>query len=176
LIAQARRDLESRGFKAADIEIVRSLDMRYRYQVHELTLSLPAGTDHLQEKDLGKLSDDFHELYEKSYGQGSGYREAGMEVMTFRLTARGRLKKPNIARHLVAGNDSAQAVKSHRLVYFEEYRDLVDTAIYDFNKMKPGHEVTGPAIIETPVTTIVVNPKDHAFMDEFRNVRIELGR
>src|SRR5499427_4029328 len=176
LIAQARRDLESRGFKAADIEIVRSLDMRYRYQVHELTLSLPASTDHLQEKDLGKLYDDFHELYEKSYGQGSGYREAGMEVMTFRLTARGRLKKPNIARHLVAGKDSAQAVKSHRLVYFEEYRDLVDAAIYDFNKMKPGHEVTGPAIIETPVTTIVVNPKDHAFMDEFRNVRIELGR
>jgi len=144
--------------------------------VHELTLSLPAGTDDLQEKELGKLYDDFHELYEKSYGQGSGYREAGMEVMTFRLTARGRLKKPNIARHLVAGNDSAQAVKSHRLVYFEEYRDLVDTAIYDFNKMRPGHEVTGPAIIETPVTTIVVNPKDHAFMDEFRNVRIELGR
>ena len=27
----------------------------------------------------------FDELYEKSYGKGSGYREAGMEVMTFRL-------------------------------------------------------------------------------------------
>jgi len=175
LIAQARRDLESRRFKAADIEIVRNLDMRYRYQVHELTLSLPPGTDDLQKKDLGKLYDDFHELYEKSYGQGSGYREAGMEIMTFRLTARGRLKKPNIARHLVAGKDSAQAVKSRRPVYFQEYRDLIDTAIYDFDKLKSGHEVAGPAIIETPVTTIVVNPKDHAFMDEFRNVRIGIG-
>ena len=175
LIAQARSDLEARGFKPAEIEIVRSLDMRYRYQVHELTLSMPPGAAEIQQKDLEKLYDDFHELYEKSYGQGSGYREAGMEVMTFRLTARGRLKKPNIARISLDGKDSTSAVKSHRPVYFEEYRELVDTAIYDFDKMKPGNELAGPAVIETPVTTIVVNPKDRAFMDEFRNVRIDVG-
>jgi len=175
LIAQARRDLASRGFKEGDTEIVRSLDMRYRYQVHELTLSLPPGTAEMGEKDLEKVYDDFHELYEKSYGRGSGYREAGMEVMTFRLTARGRLKKPNIARQSLDGKDSARAVKSRRRVYFQEYRELVETAIYDFDKMKPGNELAGPAIIETPVTTIVVNPKDHAFMDEFRNIRIDVG-
>lgn len=175
LIAQARRDLESRGFKDTDAEIVRSLDMRYRYQVHELTLSLPPGTAELAEKDLERLYDDFHKLYEKSYGQGAGYREAGMEVMTFRLTARGRLKKPNIARQSLESKDSARAVKSRRPVYFEEYQELVETAIYNFDKMKPGNELAGPAIIETPVTTIVVNPKDRAFMDEFRNIRIDVG-
>ena len=51
----------------------------------------------------------------------------------------------------------------------------MDTAIYDFDKFRPGNELAGPAIIETPVTTIVVNPKDHAFMDEFRNIRIDVG-
>jgi len=175
LIAQARRDLQSRGFKEADTEIVRSLDMRYRYQVHELTLSLRPGTAEIGAMDLEKLYEDFHTMYEKSYGKGSGYREAGMEVMTFRLTARGRLKKPNIARLSLDGKDSARAVKSRRPVYFEEYRELVETAIFDFEKMKPGNELAGPAIIETPVTTIVVNPKDRAFMDEFRNIRIDLG-
>ena len=39
----------------------------------------------------------------------------------------------------------------------------------------PGHEVAGPAIIETPVTTIVVNPKDHAVVDEFYNTRLFIG-
>jgi N-methylhydantoinase A len=175
LIAQAHRDLASRGFNEESVEIVRSLDMRYRYQVHELTLSLPPGARDIQQKDLEELYDDFHELYEKSYGKGSGYREAGMEVMTFRLTARGRLKKPNVARLSLDGKDSAAAVKFRRPVYFEEYRDLVDTAIYDFDKFRPGNELAGPAIIETPVTTIVVNPKDHAFMDEFRNIRIDVG-
>jgi N-methylhydantoinase A len=148
--------------------------MRYRYQVHELTLSMPPGSGDIQQKDLEKLYDDFHELYEKSYGQGSGYREAGMEVMTFRLTARGRLKKPNIARISLDGKDSTSAVKSRRAVYFEEYRHAVDTAIYDFIKMKPGNALAGPAIIETPVTTIVVNLNNRAFMDEFRNIRIDV--
>jgi N-methylhydantoinase A len=175
LIAQGRRDLAARGFADGDSEIVRSLDMRYRYQVHELTLSLPPGAAELTPKDLDRLYDDFHALYEKSYGRGSGYREAGMEAMTFRLTARGRLKKPNVARLPLDGKDAARAVKSRRPVYFEEYRERVETAIYDFDKVKPGNELAGPAVIETPVTTIVVNPKDRAFMDEFRNIRIDLG-
>jgi N-methylhydantoinase A len=175
LIAQGRRDLAARGFANADSEIVRSLDMRYRYQVHELTLSLPPGTAELTPKDLDGLYEDFHALYEKSYGRGSGYREAGMEAMTFRLTARGRLKKPNVARFSLDGKDAGRAVKSRRPVYFEEYRERVETVIYDFDKMKPGNQLAGPAVIETPVTTIVVNPKDRAFMDEFRNIRIDLG-
>jgi N-methylhydantoinase A/oxoprolinase/acetone carboxylase beta subunit len=38
--------------------------------------------------------------------------------------------------------------------------------------MKPGMEIHGPGIIESTVTTIVVNPKDTAVMDEFQNVRL----
>ena len=41
--------------------------------------------------------------------------------------------------------------------------------------MQPGMAFAGPAIIETPVTTIVVNPNDRAAMDEYRNIRIHLG-
>ena len=43
------------------------------------------------------------------------------------------------------------------------------------SKLHPGVEFDGPAIIETPVTTIVVNPKDRAAMDEYFNIRIHLG-
>ena len=42
-------------------------------------------------------------------------------------------------------------------------------------KMQPGIEFDGPAIIETPVTTIVVNPNNRAAMDEYFNIRIHLG-
>jgi N-methylhydantoinase A/oxoprolinase/acetone carboxylase beta subunit len=41
--------------------------------------------------------------------------------------------------------------------------------------MEPGAEFAGPAIIETPVTTVVVNPPDRASMDQYRNIRIHLG-
>ena len=35
----------------------------------------------------------------------------------------------------------------------------MSTRVYDFTKIHPGVEFDGPAIIERPVTTIVVNPK-----------------
>ena len=41
--------------------------------------------------------------------------------------------------------------------------------------MQPGIAFPGPAIIETPVTTVVVNPNDRAAIDEFRNIRIHIG-
>jgi N-methylhydantoinase A/oxoprolinase/acetone carboxylase beta subunit len=41
--------------------------------------------------------------------------------------------------------------------------------------MTPGTEISGPAIIETPITTIVINPNDSATIDEFLNVRISIA-
>ena len=42
-------------------------------------------------------------------------------------------------------------------------------------KLRPGAEFVGPVIIETPVTTVVVNPRDCATMDGYRNIRIYVG-
>jgi N-methylhydantoinase A len=72
-------------------------------------------------------------------------------------------------------SDGAAALKGQREVYFEENRKFVPTRVYDFNQLKPGTEFAGPAIIETPVTTVVVNPSDRAAMDGYRNIRIHIG-
>jgi N-methylhydantoinase A len=95
--------------------------------------------------------------------------------LTFRLTATGLLKKPDIRREPIKNSDGGQALKGQREVYFEEERKFIPTRVYDFEKMQPGTAFAGPAIIETPVTTIVVNPNDRALMDEFRNIRIHLA-
>jgi N-methylhydantoinase A len=42
-------------------------------------------------------------------------------------------------------------------------------------RLSPGMEISGPAIIETPVTTVVVNPNDRATVDEFMSIRILIG-
>jgi N-methylhydantoinase A len=175
LLERALRDLRAAGFEKSDLSVHRSVDMRYRYQVHELNVPLPAGSAAITEKDMESLDGLFDELYEKAFGHGSGYREAGKEILTFRLTATGLLKKPDIKAERVKRSDGAHALKGRRDVYFEEERKFVSTRVYDFTKMQPGVEFDGPAIIETPVTTIVVNPKDRAVMDEYFNVRIHLG-
>jgi N-methylhydantoinase A len=175
LLQRALKDLRAAGFSESDIQVMRSVDMRYRYQVPELNVPFATGTKAITESDMAALSARFDDLYEKAFGQGSGYREAGKEILTFRLTAAGLLKKPDIKAEPVSKSDGAAALKGRRNVYFEENKKFVPTRVYEFNKMRPGTEFAGPAIIETSVTTVVVNPGDRAAMDEYRNIRIHLG-
>ncbi|HTN70072.1 MAG TPA: hydantoinase/oxoprolinase family protein [Methylomirabilota bacterium] len=175
LLSKALNDLRAAGFDQSDIRVMRSVDMRYRYQVHELNVPFPAGISAITDQEMEDLYARFDQLYEKAFGQGSGYREAGKEILTFRLTATGLLKKPDMRPEPVRSSNGEEAAKGHREVYFEEEAKFIPTRVYNFEKMQPGTAFPGPAIIETPVTTIVVNPNDRADMDEFRNIRIHLG-
>ena len=176
LASRAFEDLRSAGFRNEDIRIIRSVDMRYRYQVHELNVSLPDGVSEITENGMEEIYSRFDDLYEQTYGKGSGYREAGKEIVNFRVTAIGEIDKPNIKKYPLEKKDPDHALKGGRDVYFEESGDFVATRIYDFERMTPGTELLGPAIVETPVTTIVVNPMDRLVMDEFRNLRISIER
>jgi N-methylhydantoinase A len=170
MVSQAVADLRGAGFKNEQIKIIRSVDMRYRYQVHELNVPLPSEASEISPAAMEEGYARFDELYEKAYGQGSAYREAGKEIIIFRVTAIGELPKPEIERERPGETDAAYAVKGRRDVYFEEFGKFVPALVYDFDRIKPGNHIEGPAIIETPVTTIVVNPRDRATMDELRNV------
>jgi len=175
LCEQALDDLAASGFNTDDVSIRRSVDMRYRYQVHELNILAKEGLEEITGRDLEELYDRFDDQYEQSYGKGSGYAEAGKDVVTFRVDAVSILQKPEIRRASAGGTDSAKALSGQRHVYFEEFRDYRPTNLYDFKSMLPGMEIRGPAIIETPVTTIVVNPCDNAEVDHYYNVRINIG-
>ncbi len=175
LCSRAAEDLGNAGFQKEDTVILRSVDMRYRYQVNELNVPVSAFGP-LQEAELEQLYSRFDELYEQSFGKESGYPEAGKEMLSLRVTAIGKLAKPAVHKNAVEPGDARGALKEGREVYFEEYGDFTATDIYDFGRLSPGANITGPAIIETPVTTIVVNPNDHAEMDEFRNIVLHIGR
>ncbi|HEY7555768.1 MAG TPA: hydantoinase/oxoprolinase family protein [Candidatus Binatia bacterium] len=175
LVERAVVSLRTAGFAEGEMNIVRSLDMRYRQQVHELNVPLAAGIAELSEGELEKTYDLFDELYELTYGPGAGYREAGKEIMAFRVAATGELKKPRLRKYPYQQNRAEAALKHERPVYFEEQKDFVPTKIYDYGQLAPGSEITGPAVVETPITTIVVNPKDRAIVDEYLNVRLYLA-
>jgi N-methylhydantoinase A len=174
LLRRAEESLHAAGFKGSEIQIIRSLDMRYRQQVHELNIPFAAGAAELSEQEMAEIYHRFDEFYEQTYGQGAGYREAGKEIMAFRVVARGILPKPRLRKYPMRKNEAGPALKMERSVYFEEAGDFVPTKIYDYDRLAPGSEISGPAVIETPITTIVVNPKDRAMVDEYLNVRMQL--
>src|SRR4029077_17972722 len=130
----------------------------YRYQVHELNVPLASGIAKISAEEMDQVYGRFDEVYEKTYGAGSGYADAGKEIMVFRVIAVGEIEKPNIKRYPVKKESANKSLKGKREIYFDEYSRFIPTTIYDFSRMTPGTEISGPAIIETPITTIVINP------------------
>jgi len=175
LLERARASLGAAGFAENAMKITRSLDIRYRQQVHELNIAFPEGTAELGETELDAIYRRFDEVYELAYGRGAGYREAGKEIMAFRVVATARLNKPKLRNYPRERNRAPAALKGERAVYFEETGDFVPTRIYDYERLRPGSELAGPAIIETPITTIVIHPRDRAQVDEYFNVRMGVG-
>ena len=124
---------------------------------------------------VGRLAADFGALYERKFGQGSAYRAAGIEMTMFRLSARGLVERPRIERTPLAGRDPAAARTGVRDIYVEAAQGFAAADIYDFERLAPGNVVAGPAVIHTPITTIVVQSGQSGRMDAYRNIIVELG-
>ena len=161
--------LKSEGFKSEDIVVHRAIDMRYRRQIHVITTPVE-GKDTLTESDLEQTYANYERRYEQRYGKGSAYREAGMEMITFRVRAVGMLRKPEMREQELAGTDPGAAFVETRKAYFDAVKGMRGARSYDFEKLLPGNEVEGPAIIWTPITTVVVNPGQKAMVDQYKDI------
>lgn len=169
---RAWQDLRRDGLPDEELVLHRYVEMRYRRQVHEVRVPAPAGR--LAAPQAEDILERFERKYEELYGKGAAFREAGMEVITFSVVGTGRTMKP-VLPHLEPGApDPSPARKGDRSAYFERAGGFVDTKVYDSERLRAGHLVQGPAIIEAPTTTVVVQPGLRARVDPYLNIVIEL--
>jgi N-methylhydantoinase A len=174
MIAKAKAQLKSEGFEEKDTTLDWSVDLRYARQVHEVTTPVHGKTP-MTEASLQQLVDDFEAQYERKYGKGSAYREAGIEMTMFRLSARGNLERPEIERLPLEGNDASGAKMGKRKIFVEARQGMAEADIYDFEKIRPGNTLAGPAVIHTPITTIVLQDGQRAHMDALRNIVVDFS-
>jgi N-methylhydantoinase A len=172
MIDQARHQLKEEGFAGEKVKLEWSIDLRYSRQVHEVT-TIVRGRTPFDERGLAQLVSDFEAQYERKYGKGSAFREAGIEMTMFRLTARGLIDRPRLEPQPLAGIDASHAKIGRRPVFVDAQNGMADADIYDFGRLTPGNVVPGPAVIHTPITTIVLQAKQHGTMDGYRNVLID---
>ncbi|MBI2881940.1 MAG: hydantoinase/oxoprolinase family protein [Candidatus Tectomicrobia bacterium] len=168
---KAREELRREGFAEKDIRLHRSVGMRFRLQMHEvITPILVEGR--ITPEDLEETYRRFADLYEQKHGKGSAYKEAGMEIISFQLRAVGRLPKPALRSYPQAGPSAEGALIHRRQVSFDGQKH--PTGVYRYDLLECGNEIRGPAIILTPVTTIVIQPGQKAAVDAYKNVILPL--
>ena len=174
MVARARKQLEQEGFGEDTIELQWSIDLRYGRQVHEVT-TIVRGNIPTDKEALKNLVLDFEMLYERKYGKGSAYRAAGIEMTMFRLTAKGLMTRPEIDKLPLMEKDSSKGKVGRRPIFVDSANKLVEADIYSFEKLMPGNMIDGPAVVHTPITTIVLQDRQTGFLDEYRNMIVNLS-
>jgi len=169
LETDAGAQLLADGFGPEEMDLSRSVEMKFSLQIHQVEVDIPGGD--LSAEDAAAQEDRFLAQYEKIYGKGSAFAGAGSQIGLFRVRARGRLRRPRLPK-LQAGGGAEPASRD---IYWRESGKFVPTAIHDGLALSAGAEAPGPAIVEFPVTTVVVPPGATARVDELGSVVIEVG-
>jgi N-methylhydantoinase A len=154
---------------AREFSLQRTIDVRYRRQVHTITTAVPVEGP-LTAHDLDEIGHRFDELYAERYGAEAGNREAGLELVAFSVSAVVPMDRPRLQASAIEGASPEAAHVETREVYFAPVADVLTADCYDFESLRPGNRLQGPAIIWSPTTTIVVNPGQTAECDQYRNV------
>jgi N-methylhydantoinase A len=167
LWAAAEAWLEREEVPVAARVLELSLDLRYVGQNFELPVAF--AVDALPDADGVRAA--FFAAHETAYGYHAP--DDPVEVVNFRLTARGRLYRPPLPE-AVTGEATAPRPEGRRRVFFAAAAAL-DTPVYQRGELLPGQALVGPAVIEQLDATTLLFPGDRASVDGARNLLIELA-
>ena len=170
---KARRQLADEGFTSEQTVFERTIGMRYGAQVSYL--EIPTAREEMDEARVDQLLKDFESVYAQRYGEGAGYREAGIEVLRQRVRAVGLLPSIELARQKRTRKGPESALKGERPVYWGELERFENTPIYNGDHLMPGHKLGGPAIIELAYTTVPVRPEQSLGIDNYGNLTLKVG-
>ena len=157
-------DLKGQGY-GKNVEIHRSLEMRYLGQNYEL--EIPISFDSFTDETTPQLWQAFHDMHEARFGFNIP-REV-IEVITVKATTVSLTEKPEFATIGDSAGSAAEAV-ARREVTFEGGRH--DTPIYDRADLRAGHRIAGPAIVEEAASVTVLRPDQNLRVDAYGNLLI----
>ncbi|WP_283139230.1 hydantoinase/oxoprolinase family protein [Rhizohabitans arisaemae] len=174
LADRVRTALADQEIDFASVSLRREVDARYGPQISEVTT--PVADGDFDEAAVAGIGDAFEAQYARQFGPGTGYREAGIQVITYRVHGVGTLPvDPDLPVLPKPAGRVEDARKGSRPVFLDLRYGWADTAVYDYRALGPGHVITGPAIVEVPTTTVVVPSGAEGTIDRFGNLAIRLA-
>ncbi len=152
--------LQSEGITRDRIAFKRSIDMRYVGQVHECSVEI--GSSVVSPRTIDGIRAAFHQLHKQLFSYDEP--DSLIEIVNIEATVFGKTAPLNCVQ-LPEGANAAGAITTRRPMIFGGDSAAIETPVYDGTRLGAGAVVDGPAVIEEPTTTIVVQPGWQARLD-----------
>lgn len=163
MLTEAAADFAALSVAMSDLTLVKSADVRYVGQYHEVELSLPQSA--ISARDIELLAQEFHQRHNELYTFSLPW--VTVELRNLRLIAKVKGRKIDMPRIEQGSEDPSAALKGQRQCYFGcGWRP---TPIYDSERLVARNVVRGPAVIEEPLTTLVIPENFYCAVDEYGN-------
>jgi N-methylhydantoinase A len=154
LADQASSFVIDAGGTVADCRFDFYCEARYPNQVWEIDVPFELRAFRT-DADLKHLRERFHAAHRAMFG----YDEpaADVEIVTWCVVA--SMRSPHRASEdlTLRGQESSRSQRLRKM-WFDGHASAIETPVYDLIALPEGETLRGPAIVETPVTTVVVDP------------------
>ena len=152
LIEKCHEFIDHSGKGSHEQLIELSVEARYENQVWEIEVPLTQ-QEFRTHKDLEAIVDEFHRSHERIFAFCD--RSSSVEIVNWAAKVRCRLRKGPVGR--VIEEENNKLLLDTRSTYFAEHGS-VETPVYRFSAMPKDEIFKGPAIIESPFSTIAIDP------------------
>jgi N-methylhydantoinase A/oxoprolinase/acetone carboxylase beta subunit len=93
------------------------------------------------------------------YSAEAAFPQGGVEIETYRLFVHLPLPHFTLTQREAVGEKTAKAaLKGQREAYWEKFGGFKNTNIYQWDLLRAGNVIEGPAVIESDNTTVVIEP------------------
>ncbi|TQV78721.1 hydantoinase/oxoprolinase family protein [Exilibacterium tricleocarpae] len=140
------------GKGAFDPKIQFSVEARYEQQVWEIEVPLPV-VDFAGEADIHRLIESMHETHERIFAFRD--EQSAVEVIGWSVRASCRVHKHLIGRMQTQTEPAPQPMT--RQVWFP-VTGATEAAIVPFANLEIDRKYNGPAMVESPFSTVVIDP------------------
>ncbi|NNE51422.1 MAG: hydantoinase/oxoprolinase family protein [Sulfitobacter sp.] len=148
-----------------------TLDMAYLGQTH--TVSVPLAVTVTDGKVIPPTEEEIREAFDAAYRAAYGrlLKNGTRRVINLRSAVTGKRPRFDLGTLAPEGGSLEKALKGTRQVHFDEA--WFETKIYSRLALPVGAEVPGPAILEQPDTTVLIEPDLVGRIDTYGNTIIE---
>ena len=164
MTAEAKSYFGAEQTNGKALSISTRLAMRYQGQEHSVVTAVD-----LEAQTIDGILQAFHEAHERAFT--FRLADSPVEVVTYHLAAEIEAPLPPIAPPSLSAGELNGDARRQRPVWFDESGPR-DAEIYARDRLLPGTQLQGPAVIEEHTTTTLVLPGQTVQVDEWGLLRI----